>query len=286
MDNTYIVTAEALNLRSGPNTNYPILTTLEHTHIVDKVEEVNKAWWKISTKAHLNTFTGYVSCHYLQKANTSPSIVHGIVKITKSSMLEFLPHAKISILDPILQCINDVFTEAAINVNNFRVSAFLAQIAVESNGLRSIIENLHYSANRLHIVWPHRFPTEQSALPYANNPEKLANHIYCNRLGNGDEASGDGWRFRGRGLFQLTGRYNYEYFGKTIGLDLTSSPEQAADPATSLKIAAEFWKAENLNALADQADIKKITRCINGGRIGLPEREAYFKKACKIWAMG
>lgn len=285
MNNSYIVTASALNLRSEPNAHCEVVTALPHGHIVEKIEEVASPWWKVSTKAHLNSFTGYVSYHYLhlQEENATPVMSHGTVTITKEQILALFPHAKDSILDPILPVINDIFSETGINTNNLRVSAFFAQLAVESNGLRSIVEDLHYSAHRLHVVWPRRFPTDQAAQPYAGNPEKLANHIYCDRLGNGNEASGDGWRFRGRGLFQLTGRYNYGHYGKIIGMDLEGNPDQAADPATALKIAAEFWKAEDLNGLADQADIKKITRCVNGGYIGMSEREAFFRKACAIW---
>lgn len=282
MSNSYIVTAAALHLRAEPNTSCKVLVSLPHGQVVDKIEASNDTWWKVSTKIHLNTFTGYVSHHYLQEEDFTPTISHGTITITKEQMLAFLPHAKASILDPIMPVINDIFAETGINANNLRVSAFLAQLAVESNGLRSIVEDLYYSAHRLHAVWPHRFPTDQSAQAYAGNPEKLANHIYCDRLGNGNEASGDGWRFRGRGLFQLTGRYNYGHYGKIINMDLESNPDQAADPATALKIAAEFWKAENLNDFADHSDIKKITRCINGGYIGLSQREAYFRKACSI----
>jgi putative chitinase len=104
------------------------------------------------------------------------------------------------------------------------VAAFLAQSSHESNGFRSFVENLNYSAKRLTQVWPKRFPSIAAATPYANNPQKLADKVYANRMGNGDEASGDGWTFRGSGLFQLTGRDNYARFARAVG----KTPEEAA----------------------------------------------------------
>lgn len=285
MSDSYIVTAAALHLRSEPNVQSSILLTLPHGQVVEKLENADGDWWKVSTHAHLNVYTGYVSSHYLCAENQpipEPSS-KGAITVSREQILELFPHARSSILDPILPVINDMLASAGIDKNCLRVSNFLAQIGTESGGLCSITEDLYYSASRLRAVWPREFPSVKFAEQYAGNPEKLADYIYANRLGNGDVASGDGWRYRGRGLFQLTGRYNYSHFGKIIDMNLSENPDQAADPVTALKIAVKYWQAENMNALSDQHNIKKITRLINGGYIGLPTREAYCKKAESIF---
>lgn len=167
-----------------------------------------------------------------------------------------------------------------------RISAFLAQLAHESGQMKRLVENLNYSAPRLMQVWPARFPTLGKAQLYERNPEKLANYVYAKRLGNGDEASGDGWRYRGRGLIQLTGRGNYQAAAQGIGLPLEDQPELLEQPGPAALSAAWFWKSHGLNELADDQnadndtqDFKTITRRINGGTVGLNERLAYWDKA-------
>lgn len=150
-------------------------------------------------------------------------------------------------------------------VTRTRMAAFVAQIAHESAQFTRLQENLNYSAERLTVVWPKRFPTLTSAQPYARNPEKLANKVYADRMGNGDEASGDGWRYRGRGPIQLTGKNNYLAAGIT-------APDTLLIPAGGLNAAAWFWKSHGLNEYADLWDIPSITKSINGGLLGLAER--------------
>jgi len=167
-----------------------------------------------------------------------------------------------------------------------RMAAFLAQVAHESGQLARLSENLNYSAKRLMQVWPSRFPTLEKARNYEKNPEKLANYVYAGRLGNGDEASGDGWRFRGRGLIQLTGRGNYRAAGQGIGLPLEEQSDLLGQPEAAALSAAWFWKSHGLNELADDRsndndneDFKTITKRINGGTVGLQERIAFWKRA-------
>jgi putative chitinase len=167
-----------------------------------------------------------------------------------------------------------------------RMAAFLAQIAHESGQLTRLSENLNYSAKRLLQVWSGRFPTLEKALVYERNPEKLACFVYARRLGNGDEASGDGWRYRGRGLIQLTGRGNYRAAAQGIGLPLEEQPELLVQPGPAALSAAWFWKSHGLNELADDRnddndteDFRTITRRINGGIVGLKERIALWEKA-------
>jgi putative chitinase len=167
-----------------------------------------------------------------------------------------------------------------------RIAAFLAQLAQESGQLKRLAENLNYSAQRLMQVWPARFPTLDKAQMYERNPEKLANYVYAKRLGNGDETSGDGWRYRGRGLIQLTGRGNYLAAAQGIGLSLVEQPELLEQPDAAARSAAWFWKSHGVNELADDQnddndteDFKTITKRINGGTVGLQDRLAFWAKA-------
>jgi putative chitinase len=164
-----------------------------------------------------------------------------------------------------------------------RQAAFLAQVLVESSELRHLQEALGYTPQRLRQVWPQRFPTDDVARRYSHNPTALANYIYANRMGNGDEASGDGWRYRGRGLIQLTGRDNYAAFAGATRVDALANPDLVLEPQGAALSAAWFWQSKGLNELADkaagdQADAQfvLITRRINGGTVGLDERRAYW----------
>ncbi len=162
-----------------------------------------------------------------------------------------------------------------------RLAAFLAQTAHESAGFALLVENLNYSAEGLVKIWPKRF-TPESAGRYARQPMKIANHVYAKRLGNGDEASGDGWRFRGRGLMQITGRDNYRLCGKALGIDLERKPERLETPRTAALAAGVYWDANGLNRLADlntDASFKALTIRINGGITGLDDRRARWKQA-------
>lgn len=168
----------------------------------------------------------------------------------------------------------------------YRAAAFLAQVAHESGEFSRLVENLSYTAARLCAVWPSRFPTIQAAQPYERNPERLANYVYAKRLGNGDTASGDGWRFRGRGLIQLTGRGNYRSCGSALSRPLEAEPEYLESPAGAALAAAQFWQSRGLNHLADDQnddnddeDFVTITKLINGGTAGLKSRQQYWSRA-------
>lgn len=172
-----------------------------------------------------------------------------------------------------------------------RMTAFLAQVGHESGQLTRLTENLNYSAKRLMQVWPRRFPSLERARAYEKNPQKLANLVYAGRLGNGGEGSGDGWRFRGRGLIQLTGRGNYRAAGRGIGLPLEQQPGLLEQPEPAALSAAWFWESHGLNELADKRnddddseDFITITRRINGGTVGLKERLSLWAKARQVLA--
>jgi putative chitinase len=168
------------------------------------------------------------------------------------------------------------------NINNrARVAAFLAQAAHESGELTRLEENLNYSAEALVRLWPRRF-TPELAAACARRPEAIANVVYADRMGNGDVTTGDGWTFRGRGVFQLTGRANYGDCSTAITGEadtLLVNPELLTTAAYACDSAGWFWDSRGLSDLADRDGFEEITRKINGGLIGLPDRVMYWKRA-------
>jgi len=182
--------------------------------------------------------------------------------------------------DAVIQMIPDTAAKFQINTP-LRLAHFLAQCGHESGGFRVTQENLNYSAKGLMGIFKKYFPTEAIANAYQRNPQKIANKVYANRMSNGDEASGDGFKFRGRGYIQLTGRANYTSFGKSIGEDIASNPDVVSGKYALLS-AAWFWSNNGLNKLADggatDAVVTTITKRVNGGTIGLPDRIKHFKE--------
>lgn len=155
-----------------------------------------------------------------------------------------------------------------------RITAFLAQVGHESGGLVRLVENLNYSAPGLAATWPGRFTDTALATRLARNPEAIANYVYAGRMGNGDTASGDGWRYRGRGLIQVTGRANYAEAGKALMLPLIDEPQLLEQPGPAARSACWFWRTRGCNELADADQFMQITRKINGGTHGHAERVA------------
>ena len=163
-----------------------------------------------------------------------------------------------------------------------RQSSFIGQCAHESGNFRILEENLNYSATRLMAVWPSRFPSLDVADQYANNPEKLANKIYSGRMGNGNEESGEGYAYRGRGLIQMTGKEAYANCGSGLGMDLIGDPDRLLDPQYAALSAGWVWNKKGLNDLADTGDYETMTKRINGGTLGLDDRKAKIAKAREI----
>lgn len=161
--------------------------------------------------------------------------------------------------------------KASVTTPN-RIGALLGQCAVESEGFRALEEDLNYSAARLCVVWPNRFPNEAAASPCARAPEQLANTVYADRLGNGNAASGDGWRFRGRGLIQITGRDNYQRFADAMGMTIDAAADHAGTQQGAADSAVWFWSTHRLNVFADSWMLEKITISINGGTEGAADR--------------
>ena len=189
------------------------------------------------------------------------------------NIISCVPGRAAEIIGPL----NQAMLEFAINTP-LRQAAFIAQTAHESIGFTAFRENLNYSAQALVNTWPRRFTVETAKL-YARQPEKIANCAYASRIGNGNEASGDGWRYRGRGMSQVTGRDNYKACGVGLSLDLLSTPELLEQLIHAFRSGAWFWKSRNLNLLADKADFLEITKAINGGTNGQDDRERYYAKA-------
>lgn len=165
-----------------------------------------------------------------------------------------------------------------------RIVAFIAQTAHESAGYSAFSENLNYSAQALLKTWPARF-TQESAATYARQPEKIANHVYASRLGNGDETSGDGWKYRGRGVIQTTGRSNYKACGVGLNLDLVAFPELLEQPLNAFRSAGWYWKSRNCNFFADSGDFISLTKTINGGLNGLDDRKIYYIRAKSVFGI-
>ena len=182
--------------------------------------------------------------------------------------------------DTVIAQIPGVMEKFGVNTP-LRLAHFLAQCGHESGGFRLTQENLNYSAKGLMGIFKKYFPTQALADAYARKPEKIANKVYGNRMGNGPETSGEGYRFRGRGYIQLTGKQNYTAFDLAVEDDILANPDLVSSKH-ALSSAAWFWKKNGLNLIADTGSssevVTKITKRVNGGTIGLPDRIKHFKE--------
>jgi len=163
-----------------------------------------------------------------------------------------------------------------------RVAHFVAQCAHESGNFVFIRENLNYKAASLQKIFAKYFPTAELAAEYANRPEQIANRIYASRMGNGPETSGDGYRFCGRGLIQLTGRDNYTFFAGSLDISVEDASQYLETFEGAAQSACWFWEQNNLNRFADANDVKGLTRAINGGYIGLEDRQSHTEHALHV----
>ena len=169
-----------------------------------------------------------------------------------------------------------------------RIAAFVAQCAHESGGFTALKENLNYKAVTLRKIFPKYFPDDAIANHYASLPNKqeaIANKVYASRMGNGDEASGDGYRYCGRGLIQLTGKNNYQSFADSLEMNVEDVPEYLATFEGAAQSACWFWESNNLNQWADKGDILTLTKRINGGTIGLEDRIKHYEHALHVFGV-
>ena len=202
------------------------------------------------------------------------------MQITLEQLCNFFEDTDNFVLEKFVDPINNVIEKFDINTPE-RISMFLAQIGHESGGLTKLHENLNYKPARLLQIFPKYFkdvdPEDYST------PEAIANRVYASRMGNGDEDSGDGYRFRGRGAVQLTGRSNYTACGKDLEVDLIENPDYLETPEGAIRSAAWFWDQHDLNDYADNGDVTTVTKKINGGTIGLDERKELYEEALTIF---
>jgi len=199
--------------------------------------------------------------------------------VTLDLLTHMCPRTKASILEGYLEPLNTVAEYYDMNVNPARLAGFLAQTAHESGGYTAIKENLNYSAKGLMGTFKKYFPSEDLANQYAKKPERIANRVYANRMSNGPEESGDGYRFCGRGLIQLTGRANYTKFAADLGMSLEDTIAYLETPNGAVASAGWFWDNNKLNQYCDSGDFVTLTKRINGGTIGLEDRKHHYELA-------
>jgi putative chitinase len=188
---------------------------------------------------------------------------------------------RLNINPDLAQVLNDTFQKWNISTP-LQQAAFIGQAGHECGKFKILEENLNYSADRLMKIWPKRFPTLESAQPYNRNPRAIANKVYASRMGNRDEASGDGYRFRGSGYLQLTGHDNFFHAGKACGADFVMNPDLVRTPQYAAMTAGWFWATHNCNAKADVQDWVGLTKIINGGTLGLDDRIKHTNEALAV----
>lgn len=220
--------------------------------------------------------------------------------ITSQQLLQILPNAG-QVAGVFVPVLNTAMNRYQI-MGQKRIAAFIAQIGHESGQLTRLVENLNYSADGLANTWPNRYAEPDGkggylkvlvkdrqrnkpnalGLRLAGKPEQIANNVYAGRMGN--TAPGDGWKYRGRGLIQLTGKTNYRLCGEALSLDLLTQPELLEKPQHACMAAAWFWSSNGLNSVVDKVDLETITRRVNGGLTGLADRQAIYARALKVLA--
>lgn len=202
--------------------------------------------------------------------------------VTLPLLKAICPQTKESILLKYVDSLNEVAEYYDMSQNPARLAAFLAQVAHESGGFNAIKENLNYSASGLRNTFGKYFTTDDMANQYARKPEKIANKVYANRMSNGTEDSGDGYRFCGRGLIQLTGRDNYTKFAIALDISIDETVKYLETPEGACSSAGWFWDNNNLNSYCDRNDFVGLTKRINGGTNGLADRQHHFEIALRI----
>lgn len=215
-------------------------------------------------------------------------------KLTAKQLAECI-HGRVEIAEKFLPFVKEILPKFGIDTL-VRVSAFLSQTGHESAGFSALKENLNYSADGLANTWPNRYARKLQNGSYAKNdkgrylpndlalklhrkPVDIANNCYANRMGNGDEASGDGWKYSGKGILQVTGKANYAQLTLETGIDFVGQPQLLEEPLYAILSACVFWEVNKLNTIADKEDIQLLSKKINGGTIGIQARLDLYKKA-------
>lgn len=204
------------------------------------------------------------------------------MELTQQQLKDLLP--KNPYITYWYNALSQLLPEYEINTPQ-RIAAFIAQCSHESGGFSVLKENLNYRWESLRKIFPKYFPTDDLAKAYASMPNKqeaIANRVYANRMGNGDEHSGDGYRYCGRGLIQLTGKDNYTWFAASLGISVEEAAEYLETFEGAAQSACWFWETNNLNQWADKGDILTLTKRINGGTIGLDDRIKHYQHALHV----
>lgn len=204
------------------------------------------------------------------------------INITFDQLQTFFVHTRNDIIQDFVDPINQTLAKYNIDTQN-KVCMFMAQVGEESGGFNEIVENLNYSAQGLKATFPKYFQ-ENDPNDYARNPEKIANLVYANRMGNGDSNSGDGYTYRGRGLIQITGKNNYQYYASFNNMKLADAVSYLETPTGACDSAGWYWSRHNLNNYADKKDVKTVTLIINGGYNNLDRRIQMFQQALTIFS--
>ena len=218
------------------------------------------------------------------------------MKITASQLVAVFPQSK-SVAQQYADLFNELFPNYGITTRE-RVAGFISQVGHESMGFTRLVENLNYSAHGLAATWKNRYSTGKMvlvegrkvpepnmlALSLHRRPEAIANNCYADRMGNGPEASGDGWKFRGRGLLMITGKFNYSRIAKATGLDLLKNPELLEQPRNATVASLIHWDTERLNVHCDKRDLVALSKGVNGGLIGFDKRKELFEHAMEVFA--
>lgn len=202
--------------------------------------------------------------------------------ITLQLLQNICPKTKSPILEPYIEPLIYVAEHYDLLENKKRIAAFIAQVAHESGAFTAVKENLNYGAKGLMTTFKKYFPSEAIAKEYERKPEKIANRVYANRMGNGPEESGDGFKFRGRGLIQLTGKNNYTKFAQSLGKTLDETVQYLETPHGAVVSAGWFWDTNKLNIYCDKDDFVGLTKRINGGTIGLADRKHHYELALEM----
>lgn len=204
------------------------------------------------------------------------------VRVTVEQLQTLYPTTKKETLTKYIDALNATMDKYGISENSKRVCAFIAQVGHESGGFVYAAENLNYSADGLQKIFKKYFPDKTLAEQYARQPQKIASRVYASRMGNGNEASTDGWKYRGRGLIQITGKDNYTKLAGDMKKPLDEVTTYLETVQGACDSAGWYWSSRKLNALADKEDTVAITKAINGGTIGLEDRQKHYAAALKI----
>ncbi len=260
MGTIYEVAATGLNLRQQPDSTAAVLAVLPRRTLVMRLDpqEWGEGWWRVRAEFSTVAYEGYVAGRLL-RLPPAPDTTGGPLDLTGARLRLLAPNARAEVLEGLLAAFATDAVAAGLT-SGLRLRHFLAQCAHESAGFRRLTE-----------IGDEAYFTRM----YEHNV-RLAR-----RLGN--TQPGDGARYRGRGIIQLTGRFNYARFGRELGLDLEGQPETAAEPVTGARLAIAYWRVHDLNALADRDDLEAVTRAINGGLNGLDDRREYLAAATRIW---